>query len=174
MTKAELKKVLVVEKILGGQMTNREGAAALGLTERQVIRLKKKYQSGGAQELAHKNPGRKPKHALTEEVKERAAALYTAKYYGSNNCHFAELLEEHESLRLSHSSVRRILLSKGIKQAKQLAVSLVQRLQDQLLGHPIRENGRPHHAGVRVEVAHCKDAGFGPVRASWTCTRAKS
>lgn len=119
LTKAELKKVLVVEKILGGQMTNREGAAALGLTERQVIRLKKKYQSGGAQELAHKNRGRKPKHALTEEVKERAAALYTAKYYGSNNCHFAELLEEHESLRLSHSSVRRILLSKGIKQAKQ-------------------------------------------------------
>jgi transposase len=120
LTRAELKKVVVVEKILEGQMTNREGAAVLGLTERQVIRLKKKYRTGGgAQELIHKNRGRKPKHALPDEVKERAAALYTAKYHGSNNCHFAELLEEHESLQLSHSSVRRILLSKGIKQAKQ-------------------------------------------------------
>ncbi|MEB3104097.1 ISNCY family transposase, partial [Ferviditalea candida] len=113
-------KVLVVEKILDGRMTNGEGAAALGLTVRQVIRLKQKYLAeGGAQALAHRNRGRKPKHALTDEVKERAAALYTAKYHGSNNCHFAELLEEHESLQLSPSSVRRILLSKGIKQAKQ-------------------------------------------------------
>jgi len=31
----------------------------------------------------------------------------------------AELLEEHESLMLSASSVRRILLDQGIKQAKQ-------------------------------------------------------
>lgn len=58
-------------------------------------------------------------HALTEDVKKRVVELYTTKYHGSNNCHFAELLEEHESLNLSPSSVRRILLSKGIKQAKQ-------------------------------------------------------
>jgi transposase len=119
LTRAELKKVVVVEKILGGQMTNREGAAVLGLTERQVIRLKKKYQSGeGAKELVHKNRGRKPKHALTNEVKEKAVSLYKEKYHGSNNCHFAELLEEHESLNLSASSIRRVLLAEGIKQAK--------------------------------------------------------
>ncbi|WP_028560893.1 helix-turn-helix domain-containing protein, partial [Paenibacillus pinihumi] len=63
MTKAELKKVHVVEKILEGHMTNAEGAAALGMTQRQVIRLKKNYQTGGAQKLAHGNRGRKPSHA---------------------------------------------------------------------------------------------------------------
>lgn len=120
LTRAELKKVLVVEKILEGHMTNKEGAAALGLTERQVIRLKRIYQErGGAQALAHRNRGRKPKHTLTEDVKEKTAELYITKYHGSNNCHFAELLEEHESIQLSPSSVRRILLEKGIKQAKQ-------------------------------------------------------
>ncbi|RJG15189.1 hypothetical protein [Paenibacillus thiaminolyticus] len=45
MTKAEMKKGLVVEKIIDRRMTNREGSVALGLSERQVIRLKKKYQS---------------------------------------------------------------------------------------------------------------------------------
>lgn len=120
LTREELKKVLVVEKILEGHMTNTEGAATLGLTVRQVIRLKKKYQTeGGAQALVHGNRGRKPKHALSDEVKNQAAELYIAKYHGSNNCHFAELLEEHESIHLSYSSVRRILLSKGIRQAKQ-------------------------------------------------------
>ena len=119
MTRAELKKVLLVEKIIGGQMTNDEGATALGLSTRQMIRLKKKYMEKGAQGLVHQNRGRKPVHALQEAVKEQVVKLYTAKYHGSNNCHFAELLEEHESLHLSASSVRRILLQKGIKQAKQ-------------------------------------------------------
>ncbi|WP_028560800.1 helix-turn-helix domain-containing protein, partial [Paenibacillus pinihumi] len=94
MTKAELKKVHVVEKILEGHMTNAEGAAALGMTQRQVIRLKKNYQTGGAQKLAHGNRGRKPSHALADEIKERVVTLYKEKYHGSNNCHFAELLAE--------------------------------------------------------------------------------
>lgn len=120
LTRAELKKVLVVEKILDGRMTNAEGADALGLSVRQVIRLKRKYVTeGGAQALAHRNRGRKPKHALLEETKQQVADLYITKYHGSNNCHFAELLEECESLQLSTSSVRRILLEKGIKQVKQ-------------------------------------------------------
>jgi len=120
LTRAELKKVLVVEKILEGHMTNKEGAAALGLTERQVIRLKQKYQNkGGAHALIHGNRGRKPAHALSDDKKAKAAVLYTTKYRGSNNCHFAELLEEHESLKISPSSARRILLAAGIKQAKQ-------------------------------------------------------
>lgn len=101
-------------------MTNKEGAEALGLSDRQVIRLKQKYQNeGGARALTHGNRGRKPAHALSDEVKTMAATLYRAKYQGSNNCHFAELLEEHESLKISPSSVRRILLAEGIKEAKQ-------------------------------------------------------
>lgn len=119
LTRAEMKKVVVVEKIIGGHMTNAEGAAVLGLCKRQVIRLKQQYIKKGASGLAHQNRGRKPIHAIEEDVKERVVDLYTSKYHGSNNCHFAELLEEHESLKLSSPSIRRILLAKGIKKAKQ-------------------------------------------------------
>ncbi|BFH15809.1 hypothetical protein WJ0W_003377 [Paenibacillus melissococcoides] len=48
---AEMKKVLVVEIIIDGRMTNKEGAAALGLSERQVIRLKRNTNP----EKEHKN-----------------------------------------------------------------------------------------------------------------------
>lgn len=119
LSEKELKKLRVVEKILDGRMTTKEGAISLGLSERQVIRLKKKYMIGGPRELAHKNRGRKPAHALSDGLKEQVAKLYAEKYHGSNNCHFAELLEEHESICISPSSVRRILLEKGMKQAKQ-------------------------------------------------------
>ena len=131
-----------VEKIIDGRMTNREGAAALGLSERQVIRLKKKYQSGkGAQELIHKNRRKQPHHALPTEVNERIVELYTAKYYGSNCCHFAELLQKHESLTLSASSVRRILLASGLKQVKQRRRSIA---------HPPRE--RKPQAGMLWQI----------------------
>ncbi|WP_251572693.1 hypothetical protein [Paenibacillus sp. MER TA 81-3] len=74
-------------------------------------------------------------------MKERVIELYTAKYYGSNCCHFAELLEEHESLTLSASSVRRILLTSGLKQAKQRRRSKA---------HPPRE--RKPQAGMLWQI----------------------
>jgi transposase len=119
LTSAEMKKVLVVEKVLDGHMTNVEGAALLGITPRQIIRLKKTYLEKGATGLSHQNRGRKPIHSLEAGIKERVTQLYTTKYHGSNNCHLAELLEEHESIKLSSPSVRRILLESGIKQTKQ-------------------------------------------------------
>jgi len=115
----EMKKVLVVGKIIDGHMTNNEGAMALGISIRQIIRLKNNYKAEGAQGLIHKNRGRKPVHALSEETRDRAAALYESKYHGSNSSHFAELLLEHEDMNLSCSTTRRILLAKGLKQAKQ-------------------------------------------------------
>jgi len=119
LTEPEFKKVIVVEKILDGFMTNKEGARVLGLSIRQVMRLKKKYLStGGAQALAHGNRGRQPSHTLPAQLKEKVAKLYTSKYYGSNSCHFAELLTKHENVSLSASSVRRILVEAGEKQVK--------------------------------------------------------
>ncbi|WP_148277854.1 helix-turn-helix domain-containing protein, partial [Paenibacillus popilliae] len=68
MSRQEMKKVLVVEKIMNGHMTNNEGAIALGITVRQIIRLKRRYETEGAQGITHKNRGRKPAHALSEEI----------------------------------------------------------------------------------------------------------
>jgi transposase len=119
LTKVELKKIRVVQKIVDGHMTNSEGALTLGISVRQIIRLKNKYKAEGEQGIVHKNRGRTPVHALNVDMKDRAAELYTTKYHGSNCCHLAELLQEHEDMELSSSSVRRILLAKGLKTSKQ-------------------------------------------------------
>jgi transposase len=119
LTTAEMKKVLVIEKVIACQITVEEAAALLDLSTRQVLRIKKTYVEKGVQGIAHKNRGRKPVHSIPDSVKERVAELYRTKYHGSNNSHFAELLQEHESLTLSVSTIRRILLAKGIKQSKQ-------------------------------------------------------
>ena len=109
LSKKELKRALVIGKTLDGGMSNAECASVLGLSIRQVIRLKNVCRREGAEGLTHGNRGRKPCHALSQELKDRVRTLYGSKYDGSNCCHFAELLKEHEGLELSVSSVRRIL-----------------------------------------------------------------
>lgn len=116
MTTSELKKVLVIEKVIHLHLTVEEAAEMLELSTRQVFRLKKVFITEGPQGMVHKNRGRKPSHALSDETKEQVANLYQEFYNKCNNTHYSELLEERESLKISPSSVRRILLEKGLKQ----------------------------------------------------------
>jgi len=115
LTKDELKRVMVLQHWVDGRLTEQDVARILQLSVRQAYRLKAKYLSGGAQAIAHGNRGRKPAHALTDDLKQRVLHLYQSRYYGSNCTHFAELLAEYENIHLSVSSVRRILIQGGMR-----------------------------------------------------------
>jgi transposase len=111
--KAIVKRVKVLERTLSGGMTSEEAAASLGVTERQLRRLKSKYKQEGEKGLIHGNRGRKPKHSLPDELKAEVRRLRDEKYRDANFCHLADLLAERENIKLSPSSVRRILKSGG-------------------------------------------------------------
>jgi len=64
---AESAKFNVISRVVDGVMTIIEAANMLGLSERQIKRLKKGVQTEGANALVHKNRGRSPKHALSGE-----------------------------------------------------------------------------------------------------------
>jgi transposase len=117
LSKNVLKRLKVLERVLGGIMTNFDTAAGLGVTCRQLRRLKIKYKDKGEIGLIHGNRDRKPKHALSEELKKEILRLYEEKYNDSNFCHCSELLKEHDGIQISASSVGRILKSAG-KEAK--------------------------------------------------------
>ena len=119
MSGQELKRMKVLERVFSSSMSNEEGAMTLGISLRQLMRLKRKYAQEGAEGLIHANRGRKPKHATPEQVRQQVIHLHAEKYHGSNFCHFSELLAEHESIVLSPSSVARILGSVNIKSKKQ-------------------------------------------------------
>jgi transposase len=101
-------------------MSMGEAAETLGITCRQLRRLKSKYAQEGEKGLIHGNRGRKPHHALPEETISEAVRLFEEKYSDTNFCHYTELLEEHEGIRLSPSSVWRILKSAGKKSKKSI------------------------------------------------------
>jgi transposase len=119
LTREEMKRVLVIQKLVDKLLTTKEAATSLGLSTRQVLRLKATYIAEGAKGLTHKNRGKKPVHTIPDSLKDKVANCYSQKYNGSNNCHFSELLAEQENIFISPSSVRRILLDKGLKPLKQ-------------------------------------------------------
>jgi transposase len=91
-----------------------EGAGVLGLSVRQLRRLLARYRKEGAAGLVHGNRGRRPYNKVDDTVRARVNELAVSKYAGLNNQHFSEVLAEREGLRLSCSTVRRVLLGSGM------------------------------------------------------------
>ena len=109
----QARKVFVLECLRDGRMTNREAARSLELSVRQVQRLKRDFIRKGYDALRHGNTGRKPAHALKEEVKNIVTERAQSEYKGTSCQHMAELLQE-EGIRISAKSILRILKERSI------------------------------------------------------------
>ena len=80
LSQKEYERVMIIKMAVEGFYSNRETAKLLNLSVRQVIRLKNKFKEGGINSLIHGNRGRKPKHALSDELKEKVFKLVMEKY----------------------------------------------------------------------------------------------
>ncbi len=114
MSKKQWRRLDIVERIERGEMTIAEGAQCLGLSRRQMQRIRKRVGEEGQSGVAHGNTGRAPKHKASGRVQERVIALRRGRYEGFNDQHFTEKLVEVEGLEISRASVRRILREAGI------------------------------------------------------------
>jgi len=119
MTQKQINRYHVIMDSLEGKLTVAAAAAALGVSERQVTRLRNGVKEEGAAFLIHKNKGRASPRAVTEEEKKEIVELYRGDMYsGANFVHYSELLSEHEGIRLSRPTVHRVLKAAGIESPK--------------------------------------------------------
>jgi transposase len=118
LSREENRRALVLATACAGGRTNKELAAALGLSIRQVQRLKKTLRAEGPTGLAHGNRGTTASHAVPGELAGAVVGLYKTKYPDVNFSQFHEKLTEIEGLELCRSSVGRILRAVGIASPK--------------------------------------------------------
>jgi len=119
MTQEQINRYHTIMKSLEGKMTVAEVATAIGLSERQVTRLRKGVKEEGAAFLIHKGKYKPSKKATPSETKNRIVELYRSEIYrGANFLHFNELLSEHESINLSYKTVHDTLKAAGIESPK--------------------------------------------------------
>ncbi len=115
MSQKEQIRLRVLNEIEGGRLRVRDAAGLMQVSIRQVRRLRAGYRREGTAGLVHGNRGRRLRNAVDVEVTQRVVRLASEKYRGVNQQHLTELLEEEHEIRLSRSTVRRVLLSGGIR-----------------------------------------------------------
>ena len=119
MTKQEVTKLRVIDQTIAKNITVREAAELLNLTERQVLRLKKGVLEQGATFVIHKNRGRKPGHAISDSTKDKIVKLKQSEVYQEANfAHFQELIGKYEGISVSYPTVYRALKKAGITSPK--------------------------------------------------------
>jgi transposase len=114
LTTLEQRRLSVLVDVEAGRLGPAGAAELLGISVRQLRRVRAAYRERGVQALIHGNRGRPPANTLAGALAPRVVELATTTYAGFNQHHFTEMLAEHEGLTLSRSTVRRILTEAGV------------------------------------------------------------
>jgi transposase len=93
----------------------------LGVSARQVRRLRACFRQDGMAAVVHGNGGRPPANRTDPAVVERILALAgpTGKYHDLNVCHLQELLEQAEQITIGRSTLDRLLKAAGLRKPAQ-------------------------------------------------------
>ena len=113
LSRKELHRPGLIKAACAGRITNRQAADALGLSPRQVRRLKRRFEAGGAEALRHRSRGRPSPRRLPEAVRDEVRRLRTTPYAGFNDSHLTEKLREVHGLAVGRESVRRLRCALG-------------------------------------------------------------
>ena len=113
LTGMEQQRLVVLNRVLMGDLTAADAATALERSVRQVRRKLATYRKEGAAALAHGHRGRTPAHALDPALRQRVIALARTTDAGGTDTHLTELLAAEEGIQGGRSSVRRLRLGAG-------------------------------------------------------------
>jgi transposase len=113
MTARDQQRAQVLTRLIAGDLAFEDAADLLGLSARQVWRLKRRFLDEGPGALVHGNRGRASTRRTPEATRTSVVELARTRYDGANDCHLAELLAEREGITLGRVTVRRILRAAG-------------------------------------------------------------
>jgi transposase len=114
MTSREQRRAWVLTRVLKHELTMTEAAELVGLSERQLWRLRRAFERDGPVGLVHGNRGRPSGRRLDAALRARVVELRRARYADVNDTHLAELLAEREDIAISRPSLQRILRAAGL------------------------------------------------------------
>lgn len=130
MSKEELSRLEVMERLQEKRMRQRIAAEVLGISVRQVKRLLCAYRREGAAGLVSKQRGRPSHHQLEQETVKAAIDLLNGRYadFGPTLAH--EKLVEREGLQISLGSVRKLMIEEGVWKAKKARKVAVHQMRE--------------------------------------------
>jgi transposase len=118
LTMREIDRLKVLDHALSGRLLQREAAAQLGLSSRQIKRLCRRVREKGPKGIAHALRGRPSNHCLSPGLLERALDLVRTRYPDFGPTFAREKLEELHGLRISTYALRGGMVRAGLWRAR--------------------------------------------------------
>ena len=143
----ELHRLHVVRLTLEGRESVGKGAELLGISVRQMKRLRRKMTERGAEGLLHGNRGKAAWNKTSSEMLKKVIALVRGRYQGLNDTHLTEKLREKEELKVSRATVRRALRQAGVAAVRKRGVKRHYKRRERKAqeGSLLLWDGSPHH-----------------------------
>lgn len=142
----EADRVYVIGQVTERRLGQREAAARLGLSVRQVKRLVARYRERGPSGLVSGHRGKRSNNALTESVRREALVLVRERYEDFGPTFACEKLVEAHGLQLSAETLRQWMISDGLwcAQARREVRTHPSRPRRSCFGDLVQIDGSPH------------------------------
>ena len=146
MSTKELSRVEVMGRLEEKRLTQKEAAKILGISERQVKRLRKQYREKGASGLVSRRRGKPSNHRMLPETEQAAIDLLYSRYADFGPTLACEKLVESDGLRLSVGSVRKIMIEEGLWKPKKARKVVAHQMRERraCFGELVQIDGSPH------------------------------
>ena len=154
----EKQKYEIIKKLVETCGNKERARIKLGLKSiRQINRLVAGYKEYGKEFFVHGNRGRKPKHALSIEFKDKIEMLYTSKYFDCTYTQFTEYLAERENIFLSVPEVGQILREKYILSPRSRKITR-KNIKKKLLAEKQKIKSKKELAKIQSNIVALEDA----------------
>ena len=117
MSQKERQRLSVLHRLVKGDLRCIDAAECLGISERQLYRLRDRHQRDGDEGLIHRLRGCLSNHGYGRKVRTRVLDLYRERYSDYGPTLFAEMIAEKHSDNLppvDHETLRRWLLKSSL------------------------------------------------------------
>lgn len=143
----EIHRMHVVRLTMEGRETVGRAARLLGISPRQMKRLRRKMKERGVEGLLHGNRGKGAWNKTASEKIDKVLELARGRYQGLNDTHLSEKLKEKEKLAVSRATVRTILRQAGIAAVRKRGVKRHYKRRERKAqqGALLLWDGSPHH-----------------------------
>jgi transposase len=146
MTAKDVLRSQVMAQVLEGKLEQASAAGRLGISVRQVKRLKRRMLDEGTEGLLSKKRGKPSNRRTPADVLEKATALIGAHYADFGPTLACEKLEEIHAIKLSVETVRQAMLRAGLWKARRGAGARTHAMRERRArrGELIQIDGSPH------------------------------
>jgi len=146
MSTKELSRVEVMGRLQEKRLTQKEAGKILGISERQVKRLWKRYREKGVSGLVSRRRGKASNNRMMAETVQAAVDWLHSLYADFGPTLACEKLVEAHGLKLSVGSVRKLMIEEELWKPKKARKVEVHQMRERraCLGELVQVDGSPH------------------------------